>query len=151
MERKASEGQSVSKKNMLVGGLGAAFVAAGVTFALLAGNASGPVAPATSVAPEAKACRSLPLVEYASVENGGAGTIRFREGDYLSPPVKLTSSPQPIVFPHPRPETEPMTESIIIEGNATNVVLSAQGEHFVIPRVDGSYSYTMRWRPAKSC
>jgi len=45
----------------------------------------------------------------------------------------------------------PTDGPIIIEGDATNVVLGAGGDHFVVPRVDGSYSYTITWSPAKKC
>jgi hypothetical protein len=44
----------------------------------------------------------------------------------------------------------PLTETIIIEGDATNVVLGAERDHFVVPRVDGSSSYTITWS-AKKC
>ena len=89
-------------------------------------------------APPAKACQAAPLIELASVENGGGGLVRFREGDFVSQPVGLDGSPQPIVFPRERPETAPLKELIIIEGDATNLVLGGEGDHFVIPRVDGS-------------
>ena len=169
MQQTNPQGQQRGKTSVLVAGLGAAFVAAGITFALMSGNptpapstvpvqATAPVQPAAPVQtapvaqgapPQAKSCQREPLVELASVENGGSGVIRFRQGDYLSPPVTLTSEPQPIVFPKLRPETEPLKEEIFIEGRATNLVLGAEGDHYVIPRVDGSTSYTITWSPKK--
>jgi hypothetical protein len=151
MDQTASRAQQGRKKSVLVAGLGAAFVSAGITIAVLAGNPSPSATPAQIAAPQVKACEIAPLIELASAENGGGGIIRFREGDFVSQPIKLNSSPQPIVFPRARPETAPLKETIIIEGDATNVVLGAEGDHFVVPRVDGSYSYTITWSPAKRC
>jgi hypothetical protein len=160
MPQAASGTQQARKKSVLVAGLGAAFISAAITVVVLSSNptpsatpAAAPVqtaaAPAQTAAPDVKACKIEPLIELASTENGGGGTIRFREGNFVSQPITLTGTPQPIVFPRGRPETAPLEESIIIEGNATNVVLGAEGDHFVVPRVDGSYSYTITWSPKK--
>jgi hypothetical protein len=146
--QQASSGQT-RKKSALVAGLGAAFVAAGVTAAMLASNPSPPATPVQTAEPAAaRACQGEPLMQLVSTENGG-GTIRLREGDYLSPPIKLGSSPQAVVFPKPRPETVPLKETIIVEGDATNLVLGPEDDHVVIPRVEGTYSYTMTWTPKK--
>jgi hypothetical protein len=172
MQQTNPQGQQRSKKSVLVAGLGAAFVAAGITFAMMSGNptptpspstapvqtaapaqVAAPVQTAPPVAqaapPQAKSCQREQLVELAWVENGGNGVIRFREGDYLSPPITLTSEPQPIVFPKFRPDAAPLKEEIFIEGQATHLVLGADGDHYVIDRVDGSTSYTMNWAPKK--
>jgi hypothetical protein len=146
--QQASSGQT-RKKSKLVAGLGGAFVAAGITAAMLASNPSPPATPVQTAEPAAKACQGEPLMQLVSTENGGGGTIRLREGDYLSPPIKLGSSPQAIVFPKLRPETGPLKETIIVEGDATNLVLGPEGDHVVIPRVEGTYSYTMTWSPKK--
>ena len=150
MQQAASQAQQGRKKSMIVAGIGAAFVSAGITFAVMGGAPASPM-PAQAAAPAARACQAEPLIELASVENGGGGVIRFREGDFVSQPIKLSGSAQPVVFPKLRPETAPLKETITIEGDATNVVLGADGDHFVVPRVDGSYSYTMTWLPAKKC
>jgi hypothetical protein len=142
--------QQARKKSMVVAGLGAAFVAAGITAAIMASSPTPPVAaPAQIAEPAAKACQRAPLIELASAENGGGGIIRLRQGDFLSPPITLTGTPQQIVFPKPRPELAPMAETIIVEGNATNLVLGAEGDHFVVPSVNGTYSYTITWSPSK--
>jgi hypothetical protein len=158
----ASESQG-RKKSMLVAGIGAAIATAGITAVLMSGNpapsttpaqtAAASVqtaaAPAQAAAPEVKSCENQPLVELASVENGGSGMIRFRRGDFASQMLVLNGSPQPIVFPGVRPEGFPLKETIIIEGEATNLVLGAEGDHYVIPRVSGSTSYTIIWQPRK--
>jgi hypothetical protein len=156
----ASSGQARTK-SALIAGLGAAFVAAGVTVAMMG---SGP-SPSTTPAPvteqvtkqaigqateqATEKCQREPLMQLVSTQNGG-GTVRLREGDYLSPPIVLGSSPQAVVFPKFRPQTGSLKETIIIEGNATNLVLGTIGDGLVIPRVDGTYSYEMTWA-AKKC
>ena len=165
MQQQASQAQQGRKKSVLVAGIGAAIVTAGITAALLAGGNSAPpaqtaaapvqapvqtaAAPVQTAAPEVKACQNQPLVELASVENGGSGTIRFRRGDFVSQTVMLNGLPQPIIFPGVRPDGFPLKEEIIIEGNATNLVLGAEGDHYVIPRVSGSTTYTIIWQPRK--
>jgi hypothetical protein len=61
----------------------------------------------------------------------------------------LNDSPQPIVFPGVRDEGFPLKETITIEGSATDLVLGAEGDHFIIPRVDGSYSYEITCQPRR--
>jgi hypothetical protein len=163
MQQQASQTQQGRKRSVLVAGIGAAIVTAGITAALLTGNSAPPTtpaqsaaapvqtaaAPAQTAAPDVKACQNQPLVELASVENGGSGMIRFRRGDFVSQMIMLNGSPQRIVFPGVRPEGFPLKEEIVIEGDATNLVLGAEGDHYVIPRVSGSTSYTIIWQPRK--
>jgi hypothetical protein len=162
MQQPASESQG-RKKSMLVAGIGAAIATAGITAVLMSGNptpsttpaqtAAASVqtaaAPASAAAPEVKSCQNHPLVELASVENGGSGMIRFRRGDFVSQMLVLNGLPQQIVFPGVRPEGFPLKEAIIIEGEATNLVLGAEGDHYVIPRVSGSTTYAIIWQPRK--
>lgn len=162
MQQPASQSKG-RKKSVLVAGIGAAIVTVGITAVLMSGNpapsiapaqtAAAPVqtaaAPVQAAAPEVRACQNQPLVELAFVENGGSGMIRFRRGDFVSQMLTLNGSPQPIVFPGVRPEGFPLKEEIIIEGEATNLVLGAEGDHYVIPRVSGSTSYTIIWQPRK--
>jgi hypothetical protein len=190
MQRANPKAQQRGKSGVLVAGLGAAFVAAGLTFALMSGSSTAPSSPSVETTapvqtamqvqpapaqapapvqlappvqtapppqappiaqappPQDKSCTRSPLVEYAYVENGGSGVVRFREGDYVSPWITLSSQQQSIPFPTLRRDTY-FKESIIIEGQGTNLVLGADGDHFQVPRVDGTYSYTMEWAPMK--
>jgi hypothetical protein len=155
MQQAASQqAQHARRRRVLASGPGAAMVTAGITAVLLAGNPAPSTTPAETApapaqiattgtettAPDVKACQNQPLIELASVENGGSGMIRFRKGDFASQMMVLNDSPQPIVFPGVRDEGFPLKETITIEGSATNLVLGAEGDHFIIPRVDGSYS-----------
>jgi hypothetical protein len=147
--QQASSGQT-RKKSILVAGLGGAFVAAGITAAMLASNPSPPATPVQTAEPTANTCQQRePRMQLVSTGNGGGGTVRFRAGDYLSPPITLGSSPQPVVFPKLRPEKGLVNETIIVEGDATNLLLGPVGSQVVIPRVQGTYSYLMTWAPKK--
>ena len=54
-----------------------------------------------------------------------------------------------MVFPGVGDEGLPLKETITIEGSATNLLLGSEGDHFIIPRVDGSYSYEITWQPRR--
>jgi hypothetical protein len=133
-------------------GLGAAVIASMMTVAMLAGHAASPAAPAQAASVPKNECTSLPLVLMVSTETGG-GTIRFREGDYLSPPITLSRTPQNVYFPRPRPEAGQMKETIVIEGDATNIVMVSPVTHArnVVAKVSGSFSYLGTWFAFKVC
>lgn len=168
MQQTSSGAGQGGRKSTLVAGLGAAFVAAGITFAVLSSGPAAPPSPAPAQAtapvqtamqvqappsqmapPQANSCARRPLVEIAHVEHGGSGVVRFREGDYVSPWITLTGEDQPIVFPTARRDVV-FRDSIVIEGHASGLVLGADGDHFEVPNFDGSYSYTMDWH-AQRC
>jgi hypothetical protein len=83
----------------------------------------------------------------------GGGTVRLREGNYLSPPITLTSQPQPVVFPLPRPETTPLEEVITIEGNANDVVITSEvsAHRSQFETVTGVLAFKVIWKPMKGC
>jgi hypothetical protein len=140
------------KKATAFAGLGAAVVASMMTVALLSGQAAAPSAPAQAAAAPKNECSSLPLMVMVSTETGG-GTVRFREGDYLSPPITLSRTPQNVYFPRPRPEAGQMQEAITIEGEATNLVMVSPVTHarHVYPTISGSLSFTATWYAFKVC
>src|SRR6516164_11745978 len=101
MQHTASLGhtQQSRKSSTIVAGVGAAMVATAVTFAMLSSSSSAPVATTPTTEAPAKECRNVPpLMLYVATTNGG-GTVRFREGSYLSPPITLSTEPQPVIFP----------------------------------------------------
>jgi hypothetical protein len=81
------------------------------------------------------------------------GTVRLREGNYLSPPIKLSAQPQAVVFPLPRPETIPVEEVITIEGNASDVVITSDVTTLrrVFNNVIGVTAFNVSWKPMKNC
>ena len=137
--------QAGRKRPALIAGLGAAAVASVVTVVMLSSTPS-PTTTATTDQPT-KACKSVPIMLTVFTEKGG-GTVRFREGDWLSPPITLTNEPQPVVFPRTRSQTEAFTEVITIEGQATDLTvvwpLSQRRETVTI---NGVASFTQTWSP----
>ena len=83
----------------------------------------------------------------------GSGTVRLREGNYLSPPITLSAKPQSVVFPLPRPQTAPAEEVITIEGNATDIVMTSPVTPWrkVFESVTGVSAFNVSWMPMKTC
>ena len=152
MQRTASPGQAKSSaSSAAVAGLGAALVACAISMATLTSNPSTAAMPAQSTQPTNQ-CQNVPLMLAVSTTTGG-GTIRLREGSYLSPPITLGTVPQTVVFPRPRSTTAMIEEVITIEGNATDVVTTFPMSHFqrVYPQVTGILAIDAKWGPLKPC
>jgi hypothetical protein len=152
MQHTAFQGQAqqAPKSSAAIAGLGAAFVASALTVAILMSNPS-PAAMPEQAAATTNACQRAPLMLLVSTTTG-SGTVRFREGDYLSPPITLSSKPQLVTFPRPRPETGFLEETMTIEGNATDVVTTSPVTNYrnVFQNVNGVLAYKAKW-VAKTC
>jgi hypothetical protein len=150
MQDGASQGQQ-RKISPVVAGLGAAFVGVGVTLAVMMSSPS-PVAVSDQAASATQQCQIIQRKLLVSTTAGG-GTVRLREGNYLSPPITLTSQPQPVVFPLPRPETTPLEEVITIEGNANDVVITSEvsAHRSQFETVTGVLAFKVIWKPMKGC
>jgi hypothetical protein len=139
------------KTSALVAGLGAAFIASAISLTMTMSGASPIAAPAQmeNTAPQCKIIKR----QYMVSTNTGGGTIRLREGSYLSPPIKLSTQPQLVVFPLDRPQTVPAVEVITIEGNATDVVLASTVTNWrgVFNQVSGVTALQASWLPLKGC
>jgi hypothetical protein len=156
MQQPASQSQSQAKprkSSAIVAGLGAALVASAVTFVMMTSNPSPTVqdqAAATNPQPQCGVIKREVLVSTIS----GSGTVRLREGSYLSPPVTLSTTPQRVVFPLDRPQTLAGGEEVItVEGNATDVVLTSPLTSWrrVFDKVTGVVAFSTQWAPAKGC
>ena len=77
----------------------------------------------------------------------------MREGNYLSPPIRLGAEPQAVVFPVARPELTPVEEVLTIEGNARDVVLTSDVTPLrkVFSDVSGLAAFSLTWKPMKTC
>jgi hypothetical protein len=144
------QAQRSRKNSVLVAGLGAALVASALTIALTAGQPSS--AASAQGAASTNQCQSLPRSMIVMTTTGG-GTVRFREAGYLSPPIVLTTQPQTVVFPLPRPIDTAIDETIIVEGDATDLVIAspvtdARGAY---PQVRGTLAIQKNWVPLTSC
>ncbi len=147
MQQAASQGQVQGQRGRspVVAGVGAALVASAVTLFLTGGPASGQAASST------QQCQMAPRKLLVSTETG-SGTVRLRAGSYLSPPIAVSTRPQAVVFPLPRPETTPVQEVISIEGTASNVVITSDltGLRHVFD-VAGASAFNVTWKPLKTC
>jgi len=143
-----TEARGQARSSAAIAGMGAALVAAAITLTMMMGNASPAAIPAPAV-PPSNQCQNVPLMVLVT----GSGTVRFREGGYLSPAITLSDVPQTVVFPRPRSETAPIEEVITIEGSATNVVTTSpitQARH-LYPQVNGVLAIDAKWRAFKRC
>ena len=143
--------QPARKTSALVAGLGAAFIASAISLTMTMSGASPISAPAPmeNTAPQCKIIKRQFMVS----TNTGSGTVRLREGDYLSPPIKLGTQPQLVVFPLDRPRDIPAVEVITVEGNATDVVLASTVTTWrhQFNKVDGVIAFQSSWLPLKGC
>ncbi len=150
MQTSASRGQSAAPKLV---GIGAALAAFAIALAVMISPSSETTPQQTASSAASKNCYVVQrkLLVASTVESGG--TIRFRSGNWVSPPMVLTTQPQPIVFPLPRPQTEPVKELITIEGNATGLVLTSDVTEFrtVYDSILGSSPLQLNWMPIKTC
>ena len=153
MQQTASQAQAQPSRSrsVVIAGLGAALVAAVVTLVILMSGGSAPVAVADGGATATDQCHMLQRRLLVSTTSTG-GTVRLREGNYLSPPIKLGAEPKVVVFPLPRPQTSPVEEVLTIEGNAKDVVVTSE----VTPlrrvfNVAGVTAFSLTWAPMKNC
>jgi hypothetical protein len=145
------QAQSSRKTGGLVAGLGAALIASAITAVMMTSNPAPSAAPAEAVGP--KQCQVMQR-QFLVSTTGGGGTVRLREGSYLSPPIVLGANPQTVTFPIPRPQDAPSAAEVItIEGNATNVVLTSPVTSWrhVFGSVNGVTAFESRWWPVKTC
>lgn len=135
----------------VIGGVGAALVASALTIVLTMSSPA-PVATQDQAAATSTArCQMVPRKLLVSTVTG-SGTVRLREGSYLSPPIALSSTPQAVVFPLPRPGVTPVEEVIAVEGNATDVVISSDLTNFrKVFDVAGASAFAVKWAPMKKC
>jgi hypothetical protein len=155
MQETASQGQGQSqlqpRRSPMITGVGAALVASAITVVIMMSSSPAPVVVQDQAANATTQCRMMPRKLLVSTTTG-SGTVRLREGSYLSPPIKLSTQPQAVVFPLPRPETTPVEEVIAIEGNATDVVITSDVTALrKVYDVVGALAFNVTWKPMKTC
>jgi hypothetical protein len=143
-------GQQQSKLTPVVAGLGAAIIAVGMTVAMTMNSTTTSASQElASAAP--KVCQQMARKLLVSTTTG-SGTVRLREGSYLSPPIKLSAVPQSVVFPLPRPDSVPVEEVLTIEGNASDVVITSEVTNLRrVFDVQGVSAFNITWKPVKGC
>lgn len=107
--------------------------------------------PATSktAVDDAKNCKApLAWVTLTQRAGGNGGMVRVRSGLYLSPPIKLSPTPQRVAVPYPAPY--PAGRGVLtLVGQADQVgfYLRPGG----VQDVNGTYSVNVRWQVRSPC
>ena len=144
--------QSSGKRPAVVAGLGAALVAVVITVVLSMSGGSSPVATSDGAsATQANQCSLIQRKLYVST-TAGSGTVRLRDGNYVSPPITLGAQRQAVVFPQPRPGENPLDDVITIEGNSSDVVITSDfNPNPRVFNVTGLTAFAVTWKPMKGC
>jgi hypothetical protein len=143
------QAQGQRKISPLVAGVGAAVIAAAVTVTILSGPTT--VSTTDQSASNVKQCALIQRRLLVSTDHG-SGTVRFRASGWLSPPFTITKEPQVIVFPLLRPDTAPITETISVEGSATDVVVTSEVTNLHLGfDLAAAHDFSLTWQPKKSC
>jgi hypothetical protein len=98
---------------------------------------------------DAKSCK-VPLAWVTLTQRPGerGDMVRVRSGTYLSPPIKLTPTPQRIAIPYPAPYPAGRGVLMLIgEANQVGFYLTPGGVH----DVNGAYSVNVRWQVRSPC
>ena len=98
---------------------------------------------------DAKNCK-VPLAWVTLTQRPGehGDMVRVRSGPYLSPPIKLTTTPQRIAIPYPAPYPAGRgVLTLVGEANQVGFYLRPGGVH----DVSGAYSVDVRWQVRSPC
>src|SRR5216683_2236762 len=93
---------------------------------------------------DAKNCKvPLAWVTLTQRPSGHGGMVRVRSGQYLSPPIKLTTAPQRVAVPYPAPyPTGRGVLTLVGEADQVGFYLTPGGVH----DVNGTYPVNVRWQ-----
>jgi hypothetical protein len=80
--------------------------------------------------------------------SGHGGMVRIRSGLYLSPPIKLSMTPQRIAIPYPAPYPAGRgVLTLVGEADQVGFYLRPGG----VQDVNGTYSVNVRWQVRNPC
>ena len=98
---------------------------------------------------DARNCKApLGWVTLTQRPGGNGGMVRVRSGQYLSPPIKLTTTPQRVAVPYPAPyPTGRGVLTLVGEADKVGFYLTPGGVH----DVNGAYSVNVRWQVRNPC
>jgi hypothetical protein len=146
------QAQPSSKRPAIVAGIGAALIATVISVVVSMSGGASQVAP-SSGAPTASApqCSMIQRKLYVSSATG-SGTVRLREGNYVSQPIVLSAQRQQVVFPQLRPDQIAVQDVITIEGNSDGVLISSDyNPNLGVFNVPGLTAFSMTWQAVKGC
>jgi hypothetical protein len=147
-----AQAQPSGKRQAIVAGIGAALVATVITLVMSLSGGASQVAPADGASTvQAPQCTLVQRKLYVSTVTG-SGTVRLRDGHYVSPPITLSSQRQPVVFPQLRPGENPLEDVVTIEGNSDNVMISSDyNPNLGVFNVPGLTAFSVTWKAVKGC
>jgi hypothetical protein len=98
---------------------------------------------------DAKNCKApLAWVTLTQRPGGNGGMVRIRSGSYVSPPIKLTPTPQRVAVPYPAPyPTGRGVLTLLGEADQVGFYLTPGGVH----DVNGTYPVNVRWQVRNPC
>ncbi len=98
---------------------------------------------------DAKNCKvPLAWVTLTQRPGGHGGMVRIRSGQYVSPPIKLTTTPQRVAVPYPAPYPAGRgVLTLVGEADQVGFYLTPGGVH----DVNGTYSVNVRWQVRNPC
>jgi len=97
---------------------------------------------------DAKNCKAPLGWVTLTQRNGHGGMVRVRSGSYVSPPIKLTPTPQRVAIPYPTPyPTGRGVLTLVGEADQVGFFLTPGGIH----DVNGTYSVNVRWQVRNPC
>jgi hypothetical protein len=142
--------QGRRKLSPVIAGVGAAVIAAAISAVVMMSSPTR-VSTTDQSASNVKQCSLIQRRLLVSTDHG-SGTVRFSASGWVSPPFTITREPQVIVFPLPRPDTTPITETISVEGTATDVVMTSEVTNLHLQfDVLGAHNISITWAPKKDC
>ena len=98
---------------------------------------------------DAKNCKApLAWVTLTQRPSGHGGMVRVRSGQYVSPPINLTTTPQrvAVLYPAPYPAGRGVL-TLVGEADQVGFYLTPGGVH----DVNGTYSVNVRWQVRNPC
>jgi hypothetical protein len=98
---------------------------------------------------DAKNCKApLAWVTLTQRPSGHGGMVRVRSGQYVSPPINLTTTPQRVAVPYPAPYPAGRgVLTLVGEADQVGFYLTPGGVH----DVNGTYSVNVRWQVRNPC
>ena len=98
---------------------------------------------------DAKNCKvPLAWVTLTQRPSGHGGMVRVRSGQYVSPPINLTTTPQRVAVPYPAPYPAGRgVLTLVGEADQVGFYLTPGGVH----DVNGTYSVNVRWQVSNPC
>lgn len=104
--------------------------------------------PAAAAAPDdKKECKVLPRRFFVT----GSGTVHLRADGFVSRNVALSDIPQEVDLPQRRPMTGEVQQNIVVEGQASFILLTTDYDFKQGLRVNGTSNFDIYWVPPANC